>query len=162
MQLTFCTWRAGISHLPHLDQLREMMRRERATGGPAERTFESLLGLELRPRRMREATALWERIGATEGAEARDAKWGHPDLLPVLPADDAAGMAGAIDAGAASSAGSDDAATPAAGADASATGAGDGLTVDWDAELSRLLDVESGDGDDGGDAAASDADAARD
>ena len=156
------TWRAGISHLPHLDQLREMMRRERATGGPAERTFESLLGLELRPRRMREATALWERIGATEGAEARDAKWGHPDLLPVLPADDAAGMAGAIDAGAASSAGSDDAATPAAGADASATGAGDGLTVDWDAELSRLLDVESGDGDDGGDAAASDADAARD
>ena len=84
------TWRAGMAHIPHLEQLREMMRRERAIGGPAERTFESLLGLELRPRRMREAAAIWERIGAAEGPQARDAKWGHPDLLPTLPDDNAA------------------------------------------------------------------------
>ena len=138
------TWRAGISHLPHLDQLREMMRRERAIGGPAERTFESLLGLQLRPRRMREATALWERLGATDGVEARDAKWGHPDLLPVLPADDAAGAIGDGPAAA------DDAASV-AGAAVPSSGADGGMTVDWDAELSRLLDAESGDGDDAGD-----------
>lgn len=28
-------WRAGMAHLPHIEQLREMMRRERAMGGPA-------------------------------------------------------------------------------------------------------------------------------
>lgn len=74
-------WRAGMAHLPHIEQLREMMRRERAMGGPAERTFESLLGLQLRPKRMREATGLWEMITAAEGPEGRDAKWSHPDLL---------------------------------------------------------------------------------
>ena len=39
---------------------------------------------------MREAAAIWERIGAAEGPQARDAKWGHPDLLPTLPDDNAA------------------------------------------------------------------------
>ena len=51
------TWRAGMAHIPHIEQLREMMRRKRAVGGPAERTFESLLGMQLRPKRMREAAA---------------------------------------------------------------------------------------------------------
>lgn len=78
-------WRAGMAHIPHIEQLREMLRRERAIGGPAERTFESLMGMQLRPKRMREAAALWESIGAQEGPEARDAKWSHPDLLPQLP-----------------------------------------------------------------------------
>ena len=81
-------WRAGMAHIPHIEQLREMLRRERAIGGPAERTFESLIGLQLRPKRMREAAALWDNICATEGAQARDAKWSHPDLLPQLPNDD--------------------------------------------------------------------------
>ena len=31
-------WRAGMAHIPHIEQLREMLRRERAIGGPAERT----------------------------------------------------------------------------------------------------------------------------
>ena len=78
-------WRAGMAHIPRIEQLREMLRRERAIGGPAERTFESLMGMQLRPKRMREAAALWESIGAQEGPEARDAKWSHPDLLPQLP-----------------------------------------------------------------------------
>ncbi len=80
-------WRAGMAHLPHLDQLREMMRRERAVGGPAELTFENLLGLQLRPKRVREAAAQWERITNEQGLEARDAMWGHPDMLPALPSD---------------------------------------------------------------------------
>lgn len=142
-------WRAGMAHIPHIEQLREMTRRNRAVGGPAERTFESLLGLELRPRRMREAAALWESIGAAEGAEARDAKWSHPDLLPTLPAD----TNGAAAASNASSAG---AATPEMGAQGGdgAPGVGDaGLTagdvgIDWDAELSKLLDNPPQDGDD--------------
>lgn len=63
-------WRAGMAHLPHIEQLREMMRRERAVGGPAERTFENLIGLQLRPKRMREAAQLWERVTAEQGIEA--------------------------------------------------------------------------------------------
>jgi putative hydrolase len=78
------TWRAGTPFLPHIEQLREMMRRRRAAGGPAEQTFENLIGLKLRPRKLREAAALWERITTDEGAEGRDAHWSHPDRLPVL------------------------------------------------------------------------------
>lgn len=78
-------WRAGMAHIPHIDQLREMMRRERAAGGPSEITFESLIGLRLRPRRMREAAALWDSITNEKGIEERDSMWNHPDLLPDLP-----------------------------------------------------------------------------
>jgi uncharacterized protein (DUF2342 family) len=58
------------------------MRRRRATGGPAERTFASLVGLELRPRRLREAATLWQTLTERRGADVRDAVWSHPDLLP--------------------------------------------------------------------------------
>lgn len=63
--------------------LREAVRRRRASGGPAEATFAALVGLELRPRRLRDASALWGALRAAEGAAARDAVWAHPDLLPV-------------------------------------------------------------------------------
>lgn len=82
------TWRAGMAHIPHIDQLREMTRRERAAGGPAEVTFESLLGLNLRPKRMREAADLWEKITQENGIEKRDSLWAHPDLLPELHEND--------------------------------------------------------------------------
>ena len=39
-----------------------MSRRRRATGGPAERTFGTLVGLELRLRKMREAAGFIDRI----------------------------------------------------------------------------------------------------
>lgn len=81
------TWQAGMAHIEHIEQLREMMRRERAAGGPAEVTFESLLGLHLRPRRMREAAQLWEKLTREHGVEERDNLWSHPDLLPTLPDD---------------------------------------------------------------------------
>jgi hypothetical protein len=59
-------------------------RRRRATGGPAERTFATLVGLELRPRRLREATTLWQSLtDGARGIEGRDALWAHPDLLPT-------------------------------------------------------------------------------
>lgn len=123
-------WQAGMAHLPHLEQMREMMRRRRATGGPAEQTFESLVGLQLRPKSLREASQLWERITAQQGPQARDAMWSHPDMLPeldVAPAD--ANVAKPVVS-------SFDRKMEDEIAKAAAT--------DWDAELSKLLDDETG------------------
>lgn len=69
--------------LPHAAALRETMRRRRATGGPAEHAFAVLVGLELRPRRAREAAGLWEQLLARGGQTGRDGVWDHPDLLPT-------------------------------------------------------------------------------
>jgi putative hydrolase len=74
---------ASSERLPASGALRETMRRRRATGGPAEHTFATLVGLELRPRRLREAAALWESVRVARGVEARDGLWEHPDLLPT-------------------------------------------------------------------------------
>lgn len=68
--------------LPGTSALSETLRRRRATGGPAEQTFATLVGLELRPRKMREAATLWEKLTEAVGADQRDAVWQHPDLLP--------------------------------------------------------------------------------
>jgi putative hydrolase len=78
---TVVTATAG-SRMPGADALREATRRRRATGGPAEQTFATLVGLELRPRRLREAAALWWGVQEKQGVSGRDAIWGHPDLLP--------------------------------------------------------------------------------
>ncbi|MCL1899867.1 MAG: zinc-dependent metalloprotease [Promicromonosporaceae bacterium] len=77
---------AALPHLPNSVPLREMLRRRRASGGPAERTFANLVGLELRPRRSRDAATLFTHVYISGGVEARDAVWSHPDLLPE-PAD---------------------------------------------------------------------------
>lgn len=77
------TAQAVAPHLPHAVPLREMLRRRRATGGPAEQTFATLVGLELRPRRLREAATLWARLGAARGVQTRDRLWSHPDLMPT-------------------------------------------------------------------------------
>ena len=74
---------AATSNLPSAGALREMIRRRRASGGPAEHTFASLVGLELRPRRLRDAAALWAHLTEERGIEGRDAVWEHPDLLPT-------------------------------------------------------------------------------
>jgi putative hydrolase len=81
--------------IPGTSALSETLRRRRATGGPAEQTFATLVGLELRPRKMREAAALWERLTEAVGSDARDAVWQHPDLLPS--AEDLDEPAGFID-----------------------------------------------------------------
>ena len=60
------------------EALREALRRRRASGGPSERTFAQLIGLELRPRKLREAAALWALLDPAK----RDGLWTHPDFLP--------------------------------------------------------------------------------
>ncbi len=74
---------AAADRLPQANALAEAIRRRRATGGPAERTFATLVGLELRPRRLREAGAIWQGLTAERGMAGRDAVWAHPDLLPT-------------------------------------------------------------------------------
>jgi putative hydrolase len=74
--------RACADRLPDAGRLAETFRRRRAAGGPAEQTFAALVGLELRPRRLREATALWTALTEARGTAGRDALWDHPDLLP--------------------------------------------------------------------------------
>jgi putative hydrolase len=74
---------AAGDRLPQAGALAEAIRRRRASGGPAERTFATLVGLELRPRRLREAAAIWHGLTDARGIEGRDAVWAHPDLLPT-------------------------------------------------------------------------------
>ncbi len=74
---------AARGSLPHAQALRETVRRRRAAGGPAEHTFSSLVGLELRPRRLREAAAVWAALTQARGVAGRDRLWQHPDLVPT-------------------------------------------------------------------------------
>jgi putative hydrolase len=74
---------AAADRLPQATALAEAIRRRRATGGPAERTFATLVGLELRPRRLREAGTIWQGLTSERGVAGRDAVWAHPDLLPT-------------------------------------------------------------------------------
>jgi putative hydrolase len=69
--------------MPSAAALAEAVRRARATGGPAEETFATLVGLELRPRRMRDAANLWAALRDARGVDGRDAVWSHPDLVPT-------------------------------------------------------------------------------
>jgi putative hydrolase len=73
---------AATVRLPHAGSIAEMVRRRRAAGGPAESAFATLVGLELRPRRLREAAAMWQAVSDAVGADGRDALWAHPDLIP--------------------------------------------------------------------------------
>ena len=73
----------ATSLLPKSLAIAEAVRRRRSSGGPAEKTFGTLIGLELRPRRLREAANLWKEIGHKLGGEKRDSLWEHPDLLPT-------------------------------------------------------------------------------
>jgi putative hydrolase len=69
--------------MPNATKLQEAVRRRRAAGGPAEETFASLVGLELRPRRLRDASTLWGSLRTRQGTEARDGVWMSPHLLPT-------------------------------------------------------------------------------
>lgn len=74
----------AVTRLPGAEGIAEMVRRRRAAGGPAEHAFSTLIGLELRPRRMREAASLFRLVDERGGAAQRDALWSHPDVLPTL------------------------------------------------------------------------------
>jgi putative hydrolase len=68
---------------PSSGAIAETVRRRRAAGGPAESAFSTLVGLELRPRRLREAAAMWQQVTDAVGAQLRDDLWSHPDLIPT-------------------------------------------------------------------------------
>lgn len=72
----------ATSRLPAGARLAETSRRRRAAGGPAEDALGALVGLKLRPRRLREAAAMWQAITDAVGVAARDALWDYPDLMP--------------------------------------------------------------------------------
>ncbi len=72
----------ATKRLPSSAAISETVRRRRASGGPAESAFATLVGLELRPRRLREAAAMWQQVTEAVGNDERDALWSHPDLVP--------------------------------------------------------------------------------
>ena len=111
---------ATADTMPAAVPLAEAMRRRRAAGGPAEQTFASLVGLELRPRRLRDAANLWSALRDRQGPAARDLPWTHPDLMPT--ADDLDDPLGFAQAERTDQAADDD----------------------FDAELGRLLDEDTG------------------
>jgi putative hydrolase len=89
----------ATTRLPKSDAVAETVRRRRASGGPAESAFSTLVGLELRPRRLREAAAMWQAVTDAAGDEARDGLWSHPDLLPTSEdIDDPAALVARLDA----------------------------------------------------------------
>jgi putative hydrolase len=73
----------ATSRLPKSAAIAETVKRRRASGGPAESAFATLVGLELRPRRLRDAAAMWQAVTDAVGNEARDGLWAHPDILPT-------------------------------------------------------------------------------
>ena len=118
---------ATAERMPNAAKLQEAVRRRRAAGGPAEQTFASLVGLELRPRRLRDASTLWGSLRTRQGAEARDGVWMSPALLPTdADLDDPLGFR--------------------EGSEAPRQLSED----DFDAELRQLLDSDTGDAGDSG------------
>lgn len=73
----------ATKRLPKSDAIAETVKRRRASGGPAESAFATLVGLELRPRRLREAAAMWRTVTDAVGAQKRDELWSQPDLIPT-------------------------------------------------------------------------------
>lgn len=73
----------ATSRLPDGARIAEAARRRRAVGGPAEDALGALVGLKLRPRRLREASAMWQAVTDAVGTEGRDALWDYPDLMPT-------------------------------------------------------------------------------
>ncbi|WP_374974741.1 zinc-dependent metalloprotease [Microbacterium trichothecenolyticum] len=89
----------ATSRLPSAQRISEAVRRRRAVGGPAERALGSLVGLEIRPRRMREAAAMWRAVTEAVGPAARDALWDYPDLMPnASDIDDPASLVARLEA----------------------------------------------------------------
>ncbi len=69
--------------MPNAAQLDEVLQRRRASATPVTAVFRELLGLDLRPRLVRDARTLWAAVEHARGAEGRDAVWSHPDLVPT-------------------------------------------------------------------------------
>lgn len=89
----------ALARIPSASRISEVVRRRRAVGGPAEQALSTLVGLELRPRRMREASAMWRAVTDAVGVAARDALWDYPDLMPTSEdIDEPAGLIARLEA----------------------------------------------------------------
>ena len=77
------TNRAATTWMTNATQLDELVRRRRASAGPTREVLRDLLGLELRPRLIRDAENLWASLEHRYGSGGRDEVWRHPDLLPT-------------------------------------------------------------------------------
>lgn len=67
--------------LPAIEQLRETLRRRRASAAPAQQLFSSMLGLQVSPKLTREASAFWKKIREVKSISERDQIWSG--LLPT-------------------------------------------------------------------------------
>ncbi|MEI7797700.1 MAG: zinc-dependent metalloprotease [Actinomycetes bacterium] len=75
---------AALEHLPALPALRESARRGRATGGPMQKAFAALIGLEISPRASRDAATFFDYIATNESISQRDELWSSPESLPTI------------------------------------------------------------------------------
>lgn len=80
-EVTACTVNKWMPHAA--SALSEAIRRRRASNGPSQQLFSSLLVLDLAPRRIRDATNLWAGLTQQRGIAERDSLWSHPDLMPT-------------------------------------------------------------------------------
>ena len=69
---------ATAERMPAAAKMQEAIRRRRAAGGPAEETFAALVGLELRPRRLRDASTLWGSLRSRQGTGGARRRLGAP------------------------------------------------------------------------------------
>lgn len=74
--------KAAAERLPSLIKLRETQQRIRATNAPTQQLFASLVGLEVSPRKMREASAFWSSLTSISDIARRDGIWDEAILLP--------------------------------------------------------------------------------
>ena len=74
---------AAKDRLPSLVKLRETQQRIRATNSPTQQLFASLVGLEVSPRKMREASSFWSACTALTDVKSRDQIWDEAFLLPT-------------------------------------------------------------------------------
>lgn len=73
---------AAGERLPSMIKLRETQQRRRATNSPTQQLFATLVGLEVSPRKTREAITFWEQIAKIKDVQTRDQVWEDPVLLP--------------------------------------------------------------------------------
>lgn len=73
---------SACKRLPAIGSITELFNRHRASSGALEKTFQTLLGLQLEPRFRREAKQMWQTLHKRLGTSKTDAVWSHPDLLP--------------------------------------------------------------------------------
>jgi len=66
---------AAGDRLPSIEQLRETLRRRRASAAPAQQLFSSMLGLQVSPKLTREASAFWKKIREVKSIADRDQIW---------------------------------------------------------------------------------------